>query len=96
MLFERICEEFSGRLLFEHSGKPYSRVSTTNRIRQLAERTIGKSVTAHMIRHYRGTLLSERYGISKAASELGHMNIRNTKQYYDHSELGDDEFLGSL
>lgn len=52
-LYERICDEFDGRLLFEHSGKPYSRISTTNRIKQLSERTIGKSVTAHMIRHYR-------------------------------------------
>jgi integrase len=95
-LYDKICEEFHGRLLFEHSGKAYSRISTTNRIKELAERTIGKSVTAHMIRHYRGTVLSDKYGISKAASELGHKNIRNTKQYYDHSELGEDEFLESL
>jgi integrase len=95
-LYERIEKEFHGRLLFEHSGKPYSRISTTNRIKQLAERTIGKAVTAHMIRHYRGTVLSDKYGISKAASELGHQNIRNTKQYYDHSELGEEEFLESL
>ena len=95
-LYERIRKEFQGRLLFEHAGRPYSRISTTNRIKQLAERTIGKAVTAHMIRHYRGTVLSDKYGISKAASELGHKNIRNTKQYYDHSELGEDEFLESL
>ena len=95
-LYDRICDEFGGKLLFEHSGRPYSRISTTNRIKQLSERTIGKSVTAHMIRHYRGTVLSEKFGISKAASELGHKNIRNTKQYYDHSELGEEEFLESL
>ncbi|MAG13625.1 MAG: hypothetical protein CMN78_03400 [Spirochaetales bacterium] len=95
-LYDRIREEFQGRLLFEHAGRPYSRISTTNRIKQLAERTIGKAVTAHMIRHYRGTVLSDKYGISKAASELGHKNIRNTKQYYDHSALDEDEFLESL
>ena len=95
-LCDRICDEFEGTLLFEHSQKAYSRISTTNRIKQLAERTIGKTVTAHMIRHYRGTVLSEKFGISKAASELGHKNIRNTKQYYDHSELAEDEFLESL
>ena len=97
LLYDRVLEEFQGgALLFEHGGKPYSRISTTNRIKQLAERIIGKPVTAHMIRHYRGTVLSEKYGISKAASGLGHKNIRNTKQYYDHSELGEDEFLESI
>ena len=29
-LYDRIRKEFHGRLLFEHGGKPYSRVSTTN------------------------------------------------------------------
>ena len=96
-LYDRIVEEFAGmRLLFEHSGRAYSRVSVTNRIKQLAERTIGKPVTAHMIRHYRGTLLSEQFGISKAASELGHSSIRTTKAFYDHSALGEDEYLESL
>jgi hypothetical protein len=32
-----------------------------------------------MMRHYRETVLRDKYGISKAASTLGHKNIRNTK-----------------
>jgi len=96
-LFDEIVVEFSGRRwLFEHSMKQYSRVSVTNRIKALAERTIGKPVTAHMLRHYRGTVLSEKPGISKAASELGHSDIRTTKQYYDHSSLSDAEYLSTL
>lgn len=96
-LYDRICEEFQGQnLLFEHGGKGYSRVSVTNRIKQLAQRTIGKPTTAHAIRHLRGTELSELYGISKAASELGHSSIKTTKQFYDHSKLDDAEFLDSI
>ena len=96
-LYDRIRQEFKGeRYLFEHSGKQYSRISTTNRIKNLAEKTIGKAVTSHMIRHYRGTVLSEKLGISKASSELGHADIRTTKQYYDHTIVTDTEFLESL
>ena len=96
-LYDRIRKEFNGqRWLFEHSGRAYSRVSVTNRIKQLSERTIGKPVTAHMLRHYRGTVLSEKLGISKASSELGHSDIRTTKLFYDHTNISDDEFLDTL
>jgi integrase len=96
-LYDSIRQTFAGEThLFEHGGMKYSRVSVTNRIRQLAERSIGKSTTAHLLRHYRGTLLSEKFGISKAASELGHKNIAVTKQYYDHSRLSDEEFIESV
>jgi integrase len=96
-LYDSIRQTFAGDVyLFEHNGHQYSRVSVTNRIRQLSERTISKGVTAHLLRHYRGTLLSERFGISKASSELGHKNISVTKAYYDHSRLSDGEFLDSL
>ena len=96
-LFDEIREMFHGStFLFEHGGKRYSRAAVTNRIRGLAERTIGKSVTAHLLRHYRGTLLSQRFGISKAASELGHKNITTTKQFYDHTRLSDEEFRESV
>ncbi len=96
-LYDRIREEFQGeRWIFEHNGKQYSRISTTNRIKILAEKTISKPVTAHMIRHYRGTVLSEKLGISKAASELGHASINTTKRFYDHTSVSDEEFLESL
>jgi integrase len=96
-LYDAIRAEFKGPvLLFEHSGRGYSRVAVTNRIRELSARTIGKEVTAHLIRHHRGTLLSERFGISKAASELGHSSISTTKAFYDHSKLSDAEYLQSF
>ena len=96
-LYDAIRGEFKGTaLLFEHSGHGYNRVAVTNRIRELSARTIGKEVTAHLIRHHRGTILSERFGISKAASELGHSSIATTKMFYDHSKLSDAEYLQSV
>ena len=65
-------------------------------IRELSARTIGKEVTVHLIRHHRGTLLSEKFGISKAASGLGHSSIATTKMFYDHSKLSDVEYLQSI
>ena len=53
-------------------------------------------MTAHLICHYRGTLLSEKFGIAKAASELGHSSIATTKMFYDHSRLSDSEYLQSV
>jgi integrase len=49
-----------------------------------------------MFRHYRGTALSEKLGINKASSKLGHADIRTTKRFYDHSVISDEEFLSSL
>ena len=62
----------------------------------LSARTIGKEVAAHLIRHYRGTVLSEKFGIGKAASELGHSSIATMKTFYDHSKLSDAEYLQSV
>ena len=96
-LYDAIRAEFKDvTFLFEHSGHGYSRVAVTNRIRDLSARTIGKEVTAHLIRHHRGTVLSEMFGISKAASELGHSSISTTKMFYDHSKLSDVEYLQSI
>ena len=97
VLYDAIRAEFKGAtLMFEHSDRGYNRVAVTNRIRELSARTIGKEVTAHLIRHHRGTVLSEKFGISKAASELGHSSIATAKMFYDHSKLSDAEYLQSV
>ena len=43
----------------------------------------GKEVPAYLIRHHPGTVLSERFGIGKTASEIGHSSIgsRTTASY---------------
>ena len=65
------------------------------RIRDIFERVTRKAVIAHLIRHMRGTELSSKYGIGKAADALG-IGVGLCKQFYDHSELTEDEFLESL
>ena len=96
-LYDQIRMVFAGsHHIFEHNGRQYSRIATTNRIKQLAERTIGKSVTAHMIRHRRGTDISHNHGLSKAQKELGHTTSRTTADYYDHSKLDDQSYLEGL
>jgi integrase len=96
-LYSAINQAFNGkRYLFENRGHAYNRTTATTQIRRHAEATIGKRTSAHMIRHARGTLISDRLGISKAAEELGHSDIRVTKRFYDHTEVSDDEYLNLL
>jgi len=92
-LYRRINATFAGsRYIFENHGHSYNRTTMTTQIRRHAEATIGKKTSAHMIRHARGTLISDRLGISKAAEELGHSDIRVTKRFYDHTEVSEDEY----
>ncbi len=52
-LLERIRNHFSGsKWLFEHSGKQYSRVAVTNRIKYWGVKVLGREITAHTLRHY--------------------------------------------
>ena len=91
-LYDGIRAEFAGsRFLFEHSNRQYSRVSVSQRIKQLAERVIHKPVTAHGIRHARGTKVSEEAGIAAAQEWLGHSDIRTTRSFYDHHRMSDVE-----
>jgi hypothetical protein len=65
-----------------------------SKIQIAAPRAIGQY--DRMIRHHRGTALSERLGISKVASELAYSSIATTKMFYDHSKLSDAEYLQSV
>ena len=95
-LFDEIRATFQGRhYLFEHDGRPYSRVATTTRIRDLFEKATGKAVSAHMLRHYRGTRLSDELGISKASKELG-IKVSTCGAYYDHTTVSEGEWFRAL
>jgi integrase/recombinase XerD len=49
---DRIRKYFGGTtLLFEHNGKPYSRISVTNRIKHEALGILGREVTPRQLRH---------------------------------------------
>ena len=59
--------------LFEHQGKPFSRISVTNRIKHEPLRTIGKEVTAQQLRHTWAAIQIQRgIDIRAVAAELGH------------------------
>lgn len=91
-LYDLIRTEFAGdRYLFEHQDRRYKRVSVSQRIKQLAERVIHKPVTAHGLRHARGTKVSALAGIAAAQEWLGHSDIRTTRAYYDHHRISDHE-----
>jgi integrase len=87
-LVDRIKRHFhSTTLLFEHQGKPFNRISVTNRIKHEALRTIGREVTAQQLRHTWAAIQIQRgKDVHAVAAVLGHadpgvterMDIRTT------------------
>lgn len=71
---DRVRTYFHGTAyLFEHHGKPFSRISVTNRIKYESLRTIGREVTPHQLRHTWARIQVERGKNPKAvAVALGH------------------------
>lgn len=92
-LYRRICECFAGEVfLFEHQGRAYSRVSTTNRIRALSARVLGRSLSAHSFRHRFATERIAATGKIRAVADyLGHSDPATTMRMYVHERLGDHE-----
>lgn len=92
-LIGRIRETFAGSTyLFEHDGKPYNRISVTNRIKHVSLRYLGREISAHGLRHSFATEQLRRGRDLKAVSEyLGHSSVATTADIYLHSELSDEE-----
>lgn len=78
---------FQGReFLFEHDGKPYNRISVSNRIKHHSEKILDKPITAHSIRHIAAThLISTGIDIKKVSSMLGHAEVSTTLDIYNHN-----------
>lgn len=93
-LYSRILAEFpEGEYLFTtEKGNPYRRTYITREIERAALRVLGRSVTAHVLRHSRATDLIERTGKTKGVSRmLGHASEATTLRYYVRQSLTDDE-----
>jgi len=92
-LYERIRACFAGTtFLFEHHGRPYSRVATTNRIRTLSERVLGHTLSAHSFRHRFATERIAATGKIRAVADyLGHSDPATTMRMYVHERLSDQE-----
>lgn len=86
-LMAEILEHFRGRsFLFEHAGKPFSRVYISQRINVVARRTIGRDhISAHCLRHaYATGLCAAGIRIETVADILGHSDASTTLRYYVH------------
>ena len=78
-------------------GNPYRRTYITREIDQTARRTLGRSVTAHVLRHSRATDLIATTGKVKGVSRmLGHASEATTLRYYVKQSLTDDELFGGV
>lgn len=89
-LLEQVRTTFHGEtFLFEHQGKPYSRIATTDRIRAEARAILGRPLSAHTLRHYFATrLLKEGKSLKAVSRFLGHTSTQTTADIYQHDSLG--------
>ena len=73
---ERIRKYFHGETyLFEHHGRPYSRISVTNRIKHEALGILGREVTPQQLRHtWAAIQINRGRDINAVAAVLGHSN----------------------
>lgn len=93
-LVDEIRAHFKGTsYLFEHNGKPFSRIYVTQRISAVAMRTINRShVSAHCLRHAYATRYLEEHPekLPKLSRYLGHASI-STTQIYTHVSMSAEE-----
>jgi integrase len=86
---DRIRKHFRGATwLFEHNGRPYSRVSVTNRIKHESLRVLGKEVSAQNLRHTWAAIQIKRgRSLGSVAALLGHSNPGLTARMYPEPAL---------
>ena len=81
--------------LFEtRFGNRYTRQYVSLEIERAAMRVLGRTITAHDLRHSRGTDLYARTRDLKGIAEfLGHMDTSTTARYYVQSVLCDEQLF---
>jgi integrase len=96
-LYRRILAEFpQGTYLFEsRRGQHFKREYVSREIARAAKRVIGRSVSAHVLRHSRATdLLAATHRIKAVSRLLGHSDEATTLRYYVHDAFSDEELFG--
>jgi integrase len=85
----RLRKHFRGTTwLFEHNGRPYNRVSVTNRIKHESLLVLGRQVSAQNLRHTWAAIQIKRgKSVSAVAALLGHSNPGLTARLYSDSVL---------
>ncbi len=88
-LLQRVQTAFSGQVfLFEHSGKCYSRIASTDRIKRESRAILGRQISAHTLRHYFATrLLKDGKSLKAVSRFLGHSSTQTTADIYQHDAL---------
>jgi len=97
-LLERIRNHFSeSKWLFEHTGKQYSRVAVTNRIKYWGVKVLGREITAHTLRHSFAThKLRQTRNLKGVSKYLGYATTSVTADLYVHEELAWEDIEGGL
>lgn len=88
-LYDRIIKEFGGtKFLFEHHGKPYSRIGVTVRLRDLSKKLWGEEcmISSHVLRHsFITEALRRKVPIEQVADYVGHSSPDTTHRQYNHN-----------
>ena len=98
-LYKRILQVFPrGTYLFESSHKKHFRREYISReIARAARRVLGRSVSAHVLRHSRATdLLAATKRIKAVSRLLGHSDEATTLRYYVHDAFSDEDLFGGM
>jgi integrase len=92
---ERIRRHFEGKThLFEHDGRPYSRISVTNRIKHCALRLLGKEVTAQQLRRtWAAIQIRSGKGVNAVAAVLGNSHHGLAALYPEAALKPEESFL---
>ena len=90
---DQIRKYFHGQTyLFEHQGRPYNRISVTNRIKHEALRILGREVTAQQLRHTWAAIQIKRgRDLNAVAAVLGHADPGLTARKRTGPELKPEE-----
>jgi integrase/recombinase XerD len=98
-LYRRILKEFpEGEYLFyTRTGAPFHREYISREIARVAKRVLGRSVSAHVLRHSRATdLLNETGRITAVSRLLGHADESVTLKYYVNDRFSDAELFAGM
>src|SRR5271157_3104370 len=98
-LYRRILAVFpKGTYLFEsRQGQHFHREYISREIARAARRVLGRSVSAHVLRHSRATdLLAATKRIKAVSRLLGHSDEATTLRYYVRDAFSDEELFGGM
>ncbi|MGA2481193.1 MAG: tyrosine-type recombinase/integrase [Spirochaetia bacterium] len=98
-LYRRILAEFpEGIYLFSsYKGQHFHREYISREIARAARRVLGRSISAHVLRHSRATdLLASTHRIKAVSRLLGHSDEATTLRYYVHDAFSDEELFGGM